>query len=96
MEPTDRLAALRRTVLDGPGVTDPSLRQAAASGTAPGPWTKYVSAVRDSSYLVSEEDIATLKAGGLGEEEIFEVTVAAAVGAALTRLGAGLRVVGPS
>lgn len=96
MEPTDRLAALRAAVLDGPGVTAPSVRQAAASGTAPEPWTEYVSAVRDSSYRVSEEDIAALKADGLGEEEIFEVTVAAAVGAALARLDAGLRVAGPS
>jgi hypothetical protein len=96
MEPTDRLAALRAAVLDGPGVTAPSVRQAAASGAAPGPWTEYVNAVRDSSYRVSEEDIAALKADGLGEEEIFEVTVAAAVGAALARLDAGLRVVGPS
>ncbi|MFC3892859.1 hypothetical protein ACFOWZ_15390 [Lentzea rhizosphaerae] len=96
MEPTDRLAALRAAVLDGPGVTASSLRQAAASGAAPRPWTEYVRAVRDASYLVSEEDIAALKADGLGEEEIFEVTVAAAVGAALARLDAGLRVAGPS
>ncbi|KJK41254.1 hypothetical protein UK23_39975 [Lentzea aerocolonigenes] len=91
MHPADRLTALRAAVLDGPGVTDPGLRDAAASGTAPGVWTGYVRSVRDTSYRVSEEDITALKAAGCGEEEIFEVTVAAAVGAALDRLEAGLR-----
>ena len=90
MHPADRLTALRATVLDGPGVTDRDLRNAAASGTAPGAWTGYVTSVRDTSYRVSEEDITALKAAGFGEEEIFEVTVAAAVGAAFDRLQAGL------
>lgn len=96
MDPAGKLAALRAAVLGGPGVTDRGLRQAAASGTAPGAWTVYVRSVREASYRVSEEDIAALQAGGLGEEEIFEVTVAAAVGAAFDRFEAGLRAVAES
>jgi hypothetical protein len=96
MEPADRLTALRAAVLDGPGVTDRDLRKAAASGTAPGAWAGYVRSVREASYRVSEEDIAALKAEGFGEEEIFEVTVATAVGAAVDRLEAGLRAVAES
>jgi alkylhydroperoxidase family enzyme len=96
MEPTGRLAALRAAVLDGPGVTDRDLRRAAASGTAPGGWAGYVRSVRETSYRVSEEDITALKAAGIGEEEIFEVTVAAAVGAAFDRLEAGLHAVAES
>lgn len=52
--------------------------------------------VRDASYKVTDSDIAGLKAAGFGEEEIFEVTVATALGAALDRLAAGLRAVGES
>lgn len=96
MKPADGLAALRAAVLDGPGVTDRGLRRAAASGTAPGVWAGYVRSVREASYRVSEEDIAALKAAGMGEEEIFEITVATAVGAAFDRLEAGLRAVAES
>lgn len=96
MEPTGPLAALRAAVLDGPGVTDADLRRAAASGTAPGGWAGYVRSVRETSYRVSEEDIRALKADGFGEEEIFEITVATAVGAAFDRLQAGLRALAES
>jgi alkylhydroperoxidase/carboxymuconolactone decarboxylase family protein YurZ len=96
MEATGRLAALRAAVLDGPGVTDRELRRAAATGTAPGGWADHVRAVRETSYRVSEEDIAALKAAGLGEEEIFEVTVATAVGAAFDRFETGLRALAES
>ncbi len=93
MDVDDPLAALRTAVFDGPGVTDRALRAAAGEGDAPEAWAGYVRVVRETSYRVSEADIATLKDSGAGEEEIFEITVAAAVGAALDRLAAGLRVV---
>lgn len=93
MDVDDRLAALRTAVFDGSGVADRALRAAAGEGDAPEAWAGYVRAVRETSYRVSEADISTLQDGGAGEEEIFEVTVAAAVGAALDRLAAGLRVV---
>lgn len=96
MEATGRLAALRAAVLDGPGVTEPELRRAAASGTAPGDWADHVRCVRETSYRVSEEDITALKAAELGEEEIFEVTVATAVGAAFDRFETGLRALAES
>jgi hypothetical protein len=68
--------------------------RAAASGTAPDePLGPFVAKVREASYRVTDEDIAGLKADGLGEEAIFEVTVAAALGAALHRFEAGLRAV---
>jgi hypothetical protein len=43
---------------------------------------------------VTDEDIAALKAAGRTEEEIFEISVAVATGAALQRLDAGLRALG--
>ncbi|WP_020672492.1 hypothetical protein [Amycolatopsis nigrescens] len=49
----------------------------------PGPWRSYAATVRDASYTVTDADIARLIAAGHTEDEIFEVTAAAAVGAAL-------------
>ena len=43
---------------------------------------------------VTDEDVAELRSSGLSEDEIFELTVAAAVGAGLERLYAGLRTLG--
>ena len=57
----------------------------------PEPWSGYVAMVRDASYRITDQDLAALKAAGCTEEEIFEVTVAAAMGAALHRLDLGLR-----
>jgi hypothetical protein len=86
------LAALRHTVLDAPAHTDPGLRSAAAHGDAlPHPVGTYVGKVRDQSYRITETDLEALTAAGLSEDEIFEITVAAAVGAALRGLDAGMR-----
>ncbi len=40
---------------------------------------------------MTDADVEALKAAGLSEDEIFEATVAAAVGAGLARFEAGLR-----
>jgi len=86
------LFAMRRAVLDAPAHTDPALRSAAASGAAlPEPVGSDVAKVRDESYRITDTDIQTLKASGLSEDEIFEITIATAVGAALCGLDAGLR-----
>ncbi len=91
----DRLAGnLRTTVFDSPGKTTTATRLAAASGEpAEAPWASYAAKVRDSSFRVTDTDIADLKAAGLSEDEIFEITAAAAVGAALRSLDAGRRAV---
>jgi alkylhydroperoxidase family enzyme len=51
----------------------------------------YVAKVRDHSYRIADGDVSALTAAGLTEDEIFELTVAAAVGAALRVLNAGMR-----
>jgi AhpD family alkylhydroperoxidase len=73
------LAELRRAVLQAPASTPPELRRAAAAGDA---WGSYAATVRTASHRITDEDIARLKQDHT-EDEIFEVTVAAAVGAAL-------------
>jgi alkylhydroperoxidase family enzyme len=54
----------------------------------------YVDKVALHAYKVVDADIEALKAAGYSEDEIFEVTVAVAVGAALERLERGLRALG--
>jgi|RhiMetdeSRZDD1v2_1073273.scaffolds.fasta_scaffold2574887_2 alkylhydroperoxidase family enzyme len=87
-----QLSALRLAVLDGPGHVPPETRTAAAfGGPLPEPAASYVAKVRDHSYRITDNDVTALTAAGLTEDEIFELTVAAAVGKALTILNAGTR-----
>ena len=50
--------------------------------------------VRDASYKITDADIDRLIAAGHTEQEIFEVTVAAVVGAAVHGFDAGRRALG--
>jgi hypothetical protein len=86
------LTALRRAVLESPGRTEPAVRLAAAEGSSlPTPVDSYILKVRDQSYRITDRDIDTLTAAGVSEDEIFELTVAAALGAAMLRFDAGMR-----
>ncbi|MGH3530668.1 MAG: hypothetical protein ACRDSX_01870 [Mycobacterium sp.] len=88
----DALEDLRHAVLDAPATTDPALRTAAGNGgPLPEPWQSYATTVRDASYKITGTDIDHLTAAGHTEEEIFEVTVAAAVGVAVHGFDAGRR-----
>jgi hypothetical protein len=88
----DLVADLRRAVYESAGETETALRQVVgAGGPVEDPWGPYVEKVRDSSYRIADADVTALRAAGRSEEEIFEITVAAATGAALGRLDAGLR-----
>jgi len=90
------IAALRAAVFDDAAMVDPRIRGAAGAGASlPGPWAAYVAKVRDASYRITDDDVATLRATGCSEEEIFEMTVAAATGVALHRLSVGLRAMNP-
>jgi alkylhydroperoxidase family enzyme len=86
---------LRRAVFGSPATTDPATRSAAATGgRLPEPLAGYAAKVRDEPYRITDADVEALKAAGHSEDEVFEVTVSAAVGAALRSLDAGLDVVG--
>jgi len=89
------IAGLRRAVFDSPGASSRAVRAAAASADGlPPPLGAYIAKVSDAAYRITDTDVAALTAAGCTEEEIFEVTVAAAVGAALRRLDAGMRAAG--
>ena len=54
----------------------------------------YLENVRTAAHRIVDEDVEALKASGCSEDEIFEQTVAAAVGEGLRRLEAGMRALG--
>lgn len=95
---------LVQAVLVTAGHTDVSLRAAVSSraavlggGTAappnetvPASVDRYVGDVALHAYKVTDAEIEALKAGGYSEDAIFEITMSAALGAALGRLERGL------
>jgi AhpD family alkylhydroperoxidase len=88
---------LRHAVFETPAITDRALRTAAASGESlTEPWKSYTATVRDTPYRVADTDIDRLTAAGHTEDEIFEITVAAAVGAALLTFDIGRLAINPS
>jgi AhpD family alkylhydroperoxidase len=89
----DPVANLRHAVFAAPAVTDPALRRAAASGEdLAEPWRSYTTLVREASYRIIDADIAQLtSAAGHREDEVYEMTVAAAVGAALHSFDMGMQ-----
>ena len=89
----EEVAALHRAVLESPAVTDPETRAASyQSDGLPPPLRQYVAKVRGESYRITDEDVRTLLSAGYSQEAVFEITVATALGAAMRRLEAGLRV----
>ena len=61
--------------------------------SAPAAMASYLEKVRDSAYLVTDDDVDELRAAGFSEDVIFEQTVSAAVAEGLARLDVALRVV---
>ena len=61
---------------------------------APAGMEGYLRRVRERAYDVTDGDVDELREAGFSEDEIFEQTVAAAVGEGLRRLDAALRVLG--
>ncbi len=93
--PVDRHAAaveaIRRDVVSGAGVTPRADRARVLAGDSPRAMSQYLEKVRNASYRVTDEDVDALRRAGLGEDEIFELTVAAALGVALDHLDAAKR-----
>jgi alkylhydroperoxidase family enzyme len=89
--------AMRRAVLDTKGDAALDLRAAVAARAAalsdgepgaeelPGPLGAYTDKVALHAYKVVDADIASLQSDGLSEDAIFELTLAAALGAAGSR-----------
>jgi hypothetical protein len=90
----DRHGALHRATheaaLRGPGRTTPALREAVARGEGPDELRVLVDKIRRHAYQVTDEDLDGLRAR-YSEDQLFEVVVAAAIGAADERRKAALR-----
>ena len=83
-----KLTLLRRSVLSEPGALDPEVRRAICDGLElPDPLGAYVRKVAEHAHAVGDEDIAGLHHAGYTDDQIFEATVSAALGAGLFRLG---------
>lgn len=87
-DPYDRkLALLRNAVLSEPGALKPAVRQAISEGRElPDPLGAYVRKVAEHAYSISDEDIAELHSAHYTDDQIFEATISAALGAGLLRL----------
>ena len=62
--------------------------------SAPEVMAPYLAKVRGQAYSVTDADVEQLKAAGSSEDEIFEQTVAVAIGEELRRLDAAMDVIG--
>jgi hypothetical protein len=84
---------LEEATLGGPGKTPSTLRRAVAKGPGtaeiPAELRVLVEKIERHAYRVTDEDIVGLKAK-YSEDELFEIVVSTALGAALRRLDAGL------
>lgn len=95
----------RRAVLESQGVMERPLRRAVAARAAelgggppaepseeiPEALRDYVDSIALHAYRITDEDVASL-GREWSEDEIFEVSVAAALGAGLARLERGLAI----
>ncbi len=91
--------ALIDAVLATPGHTPGALRRAAMARAArpggppdglPAQLAGYVDKVALHAYRVTDDDLAALQRVDSSEDAVFEITVSAAIGAALDRLDRGL------
>ena len=76
----DRIEELRRLSSD--------------AGSPPQLMQPYLEKVRTGAFAVTDEDVDELKRAGVAEDEIFEATVAVAIGEGLRRLDAALEAIG--
>lgn len=92
-DPYDRkMRRLRNAVLAGPGALTPSIRQSISEGREiSGVLGLYVKKVAEHAHLVTDDDIAELHRAHYTDDQIFEATVSAALGAGLLRLECVLR-----
>ena len=86
---SELLAATRHAVIDGAGFTDATIRRQVASGQPPSELAGLVQKIRERAYAVTDDDVDRLRAR-YSEDQLFELIVAAAVGAAGERVNAAL------
>ena len=83
-------SATARALLERPGKTSPELRQSVAAGSAPPELIALVEKIQSRAYTVTDRDLDLLRSS-YTEDQLFEIIVAAAFGAAADRLAAARR-----
>ena len=91
----DRFASLRNAtsaaVLRSAGTVPADLRRAIAAGQPPAELAPLIEKIRSRAHTVSDQDVEALK-HRYTEDQLFEIIVAAALGAADERRSAARRV----
>lgn len=90
----ERFKTLRERALGGPGALDAGTRAAAFGLEEPGAIGPWLRRVREGAATIEDEHMDALREAGLSDDQIFELTVIAAVGAADRRLRAALATLG--
>jgi len=86
--PAEIFDALYAQVVTGAGMTSSAARAAAAGTGAdgvPAPFAAHLDTIRKAAYRITDADIDALKAAGLSDDAIFELTIATTAGVAKRR-----------
>lgn len=88
----DLVSGIRDALLSADGATSPEVREAAIGPNRlpASPWASYVTTVRDAPYRVTDSMVDELSEAGCTDDQIVEVTIAAAFGNAEWRLNLAL------
>ncbi|HKF24217.1 MAG TPA: hypothetical protein VKE93_21795 [Candidatus Angelobacter sp.] len=88
------------SLLNQPGATELQLRRAllertrSGEGQVPDVLREFVEKIAARPWTVNDEDFARLRASGFSDDQLYELTLACALGAGLQRFEAGLRALG--
>jgi alkylhydroperoxidase family enzyme len=85
--------ALIDRVLRGPGTATPDVRRAAFDNAGVTRARALVDKVARCAWTITDDDVAAVKGAGLSDDQIFELTVCAAIGQATRQLDAALAAV---
>lgn len=81
---------LKRRIAHGPGRSTADDRTAVIEDRYVGPLSAYLDKVRFAPTSITDAEVAALRSSGHSDDELFELTVAAALGASFERLETGL------
>ena len=95
----DNLQHAVDALLSQPGETEASLRRIvleqnrSGGGQLPGALRDLVDKIAHQPWTITDRDFAQLKTAGYSESQLYEITMAASLGAGLMRFDAGLRAI---
>jgi alkylhydroperoxidase family enzyme len=83
---------IRQMVTHSDGALPAHVREQLGSGrAAPQEMADLVEKIRNQAWTITDSDVQALLNRGFSEDELFEMTIATALSAALKRLDAGLK-----